>query len=195
MSRNIKIAIIICIIALLLVAVYFFIALRSNPQQPPTQPQTPAQPQLPVGPQLPTQPTTPAQTQLPSSLPTSSFVIPQKDANKMTLDTPQGKLEVNNVYKNPAANLANNAVAIADNKDYALDFYPQDESFAISIQSSDLQPARDKAEADFLQVLGITKEQACSLKVTLAIPYDVSHTASGKNYGLSFCPNGVPLPK
>lgn len=176
MSRNIKIAIIAVVIVLLAVAAYFFIFLRSNPQKPTTQPQTP-------------------QAQLPSPPPTSNFVVPPKDIDKMTLDTSQGKIEVNNVYKNPAANLANNAVAVIENDNYITDFYPQDESFAISIQNSDLKTARAKAESDFLQALGITKEQACSLKVTLGVPYYVSPTASGKNYGLSFCPNGLPLPK
>ena len=177
MSKNIKIALIVFLAIILMVAAYFFIAFRSNPQTPPTQPQTPPQTQLPNPPSV------------------SNFVVPPKDADKMTLDTTSGKIEVNNLYKNPVANLSGNGVALKENDNYSINFYPQDEGFIISLQNPDIQTARDKAEADFLQALGITKEQACSLKVTLGIPYYVSPTASGQNYGLSFCPNGMPLPK
>ncbi|MFA4817776.1 MAG: hypothetical protein WC608_03615 [Parcubacteria group bacterium] len=172
MSKNTKLIIVVFSIILLVVAVYFFITLRSNPQKPLAQPQTPPQ------------------TQQPGSSPTSNFVVPPKDSGKMVITISQGSLEINNLYKNPVADLPGNGVAFKETNDYHMDFYPQDEGFIIAIQNPDIQTARDIAEVDFLQALGITKDQACSLKVTLGVPYNVNQQAAGQNYGLSFCPNG-----
>ncbi|HUD08659.1 MAG TPA: hypothetical protein VMQ48_01055, partial [Candidatus Saccharimonadales bacterium] len=79
--------------------------------------------------------------------------------------------------------------------DYEMSYYPTDQGFIITLQNSDLTNARTAAEKDFIDALGISQEQSCFLKVTLNVPFDVSQAASGRNYGLSFCSNGKPLPK
>lgn len=177
MSRNTKIVITIFLIILLVVAVYFFITFRSNPQKPLAQPQTPPQ------------------IQQPGSSPANNFIVPPKNSGKMVVTTSQGNLEINNLYKNPVADLPGNGVAFRETDDFHMDFYPQDEGFIISIQNFDVQTGRDRAEMEFLQALGITKDQACLLKVTLGVPYYISPLAAGQNYFLSFCPNGISLPK
>jgi hypothetical protein len=74
-------------------------------------------------------------------------------------------------------------------------YYTQDQGFLIVITNKDIEPARKSAEAAFLKILGLEqeKEKACSLKVSLTVPFDVNAQASGTNYGLSFCPNGKPF--
>jgi hypothetical protein len=112
-------------------------------------------------------------------------------AKKPNLQIPNDKetININNVYKNPIEKLSQNGVAFVKNNDYYMAFYPQDNGFLLSINSSDVVSAERKLESDFLKQLGINKEQACELKVSITVPYDVSDKYSGIVYGLSFCPN------
>lgn len=129
--------------------------------------------------------------QLPTGTPTS-FKMPAANDQKITVTTPQGNtIETNNVYKNSLYPLSQNGVAFHDDLDYYAAFYPQDQGFLIVIHNPDVKAAKIKAEADFLQILGITKEQACMLKVSVTIPRSVSEQLSGKVYGLSFCPGVI----
>ena len=52
---------------------------------------------------------------------------------------------------------------------------------------------RPQMEKDFLKTLGISEADACKLKVITNVPYDVNPDTAGIDYGLSFCPTGVPL--
>ncbi len=172
MQRRTKIIVILAVIVILIaIASYFYVNKRAAQQL-----QEPSQLAQPI-----------------VSIPPSNFSMPSKSEDKMTLTTSQGDIETNNLYKNPVANLSNNGVAFKESLDYQMNFYPQDEGFIISILNPDIQKARNVAEADFLAALGITKDQACQLKVTLGVPYSVNPQASGRNYGLSFCPNGIPF--
>lgn len=122
------------------------------------------------------------------------FTIPPEGAPKMTVPGKEGQsFETNNVYDNPAAILSGNGVLFKENNDFEMAFYPEGDAFIISIKNSDLNPAREKAEADFLQTLGITKDQACQLNVSLGTTFDVNPKNSGREFGLSFCPNGKPF--
>lgn len=125
---------------------------------------------------------------------TPGFTIPPEGAPKMTVPAKEGQsFEVNNVYNHPVASLSSNGVLFKENADYEMVFYPEKASFLISIDNFDLNPAREKAEADFLQTLETTKEEACKLNVTLGTTYDISPKNSGANFGLSFCPDGKPF--
>lgn len=132
-----------------------------------------------------------------NSFPTlPEFSLPKKDDPSMTLSTVDGKNVVaNNVYKNPIESLSNNAVAFVENEESHISFYPKNQGFLITIIDSNIEKARQKAESDFLSSLGITKEDACKLNVDLGMPAWVNDKAAGRNYGLSFCPNGKPFPK
>jgi hypothetical protein len=124
-----------------------------------------------------------------------NHAVPSPDADKFSIDTQNGTVDVNNVYKNPLDHLSFDGVSFKDNSDYFIAYYPQEQGFLIVLHNPDIGIAREKAEADFLQTLGITKEQACSLNVSLTVPEDVNSLASGGNYGLSFCPKGKPFPE
>lgn len=128
------------------------------------------------------------------SSPSSSGEFPTLTEPKFTIKTPEGNVEVNNVYRNAIERLSKNGVAFKDN-DYYMAYYPEDQGFLIVIQNTDIEATRKKAEADFLEILGITQEQACKLRVSLTVPLKVNEKAGGGNYGLSFCPNGKDFPK
>jgi hypothetical protein len=138
--------------------------------------------------------TTPPTQQPSSQLPSAKFVIPSENSAKMTIPTQNDEpVETNNVYLHPAENLSNNGVGFVSNNDYYVSFYPDDRSFTVTIQNSNLKDTREKAETAFLQALGITQEQACRLNVSLYVPEFISAKNSGQDFGLSFCPNGKPF--
>lgn len=122
-----------------------------------------------------------------NQLPIGTFKMPSLSDPVMTINTPGGAVATNNVYKNSLYPLSENGVAFNDNSDYYAAFYPQDQGFLIVLQNPDIKTARTKAEAEFIQTLGITKEQACLLKVSITVPAGISEQYSGKVYGLSFC--------
>lgn len=111
-------------------------------------------------------------------------------AKKPSLDiqTEKGIVPINNIYKNPIEKLSKNGIAFANNNDYYIAYYPQDNGFLISINNPDVVTAERKAEENFLNQLGITKDQACQLKVSITVSFGVSEKYSGSVYGLSFCP-------
>ncbi len=134
-------------------------------------------------------------TNIQPAQPPVTFLIPEKTAPTMTLQTKKGNLQTNNLYQNPLEHLSHDGIVFEKNNDAIASFFPQDQGFLITLLNSDLEKARTEAENDFLQKLNITKDQACTLKVTLNTPSFVNQKAAGTNYGLSFCPNGKPLPK
>lgn len=128
----------------------------------------------------------------------SGFIIPPENAEKMTIisKSPGGteSLDVNNIYKDPVVTLSNGIVDFKSTNDYLMEFQPAGELFLITIQNSeDIYGARTRAENDFLNSLGIIQEKACGLNISLAIPFRVNEKNAGREFGLSFCPDGKPF--
>lgn len=143
---------------------------------------------------------TPSTTNSSSQKSTPAFSVPEKNSPTMSLSTTQGEIKTNNLYQNPVQifapdNIAMTEVLFGKNDDFSTSFFPQDQGFLITLLNSDLEKARTEAEGYFLQKLNITQSQACALKVTLNTPAFINQKAAGTNFGLSFCPNGKPLPK
>jgi hypothetical protein len=132
--------------------------------------------------------------QFPISQPSSNFHLPDRNDEKMFIETKDGNVATNNLYKSPVENLDKNGVLFEENAGFHSSFYPQDQGFLITILDTNIEKGRRDAEENFLQDLGITKDEACKLKVDLGVPSFVNQDAAGKNYGLSFCPNGKPFP-
>jgi hypothetical protein len=123
------------------------------------------------------------------SLPISEL---QKE-DKLEIPTNKGTVNINNVYKNPVEQLSQNGVSFTQNSDYYMSFYPKNNGFLITLLNPDLEKARSEAENDFINKLGITKDQACSLNVSITIPNSVSTKYSGGIYNFSFCPGSTPF--
>jgi len=128
-----------------------------------------------------------------SSVPTNT--IPTSD--KILLPIGKDNVSVNNYYKEPSSVIIDEKdVVMEKNENYDILAYNYNNkrSFLISIKGGDsLEATRQLAESAFLQKLGITKEQACLLNVsmTLVIP---GENFPAQDYGLSFCPNSKALP-
>ena len=99
-----------------------------------------------------------------------------------------GDVNVRNVYKNPVEK-TEEAIVISQKPGFKIIYFPKDEAFLITLAQTPISQSRALAEAELLANLGITKDQACELKVVITVPYEVDPAASGQNYPLSFCPN------
>lgn len=110
----------------------------------------------------------------------------------INIATPKGQVQINDVTKNPIQQVQD-TVVVDRKSNFNIVYITSDKAFLITLESQPLQPARDAAEQAFLSDLQISKGDACKLTVSLSVPYDVGPDLSGKNFGLSFCPNGIPF--
>ncbi|NTU67078.1 MAG: hypothetical protein HGB08_04120 [Candidatus Moranbacteria bacterium] len=155
-------------------------------------------------------PNTPRSASSSSSSKTVSFPIYNSENQKYTISklpsnpdkslitTPQGnQIEINNPKKIAKEKLDEKDLVLESNGNYDIMYfnYSKGPSFLITLSSPDLESSRTAGESKLIDLLGISKDQACKLNVSLTVPQDVSSPAAGYDYGLSFCPNGKPFPK
>jgi len=82
---------------------------------------------------------------------------------------------------------------VEDDELYAIYYYDVDSSFNITLKIDDVVRARNEAEKGFLRALNITEKEACKLRVSLGVPMSVNREFGGRDYHLSFCPDGKPF--
>lgn len=75
---------------------------------------------------------------------------------------------------------------IITTEEYSIVYYASDISFFITILKKPFYENRIMAEEKFVEIMDITKEEACGLNVVLTFYGSDSYD----NYGLGFCPNG-----
>lgn len=120
--------------------------------------------------------------------------VPDLNAPTVTVPTISGgTLAVENFYKKPKELLPHGDVVITETGDYSFLYIAYDQSFLITINNPNIHQARAVAESDIPILLGIPARDVCTLKFSLTVPGDVNLEASGRDYGLSFCPNGIPF--
>ncbi len=94
---------------------------------------------------------------------------------------------VNNFFISPVQTNQQGDILIIDDPKYQIAYLNQFGSFIISILGSPFDDARQKAESQFLNTLGISPQDACRLPVTLNTPSFANPDEAGTNYKLSFC--------
>lgn len=77
--------------------------------------------------------------------------------------------------------------------EFLITYTASDKSFNVSLFKEPLKEVRERAEKEFLVLLGITEGEACHLKYELGTTYWVNEFYGGKNLGFSFCPGAVGL--
>jgi hypothetical protein len=102
----------------------------------------------------------------------------------------KGEVQLKNFY-NQVKGQVGDTMVLAETQDFHVVYFKKDQTFLITLLSQPVSNARDLAENEFLKQLEVDIGQACSLKVTVRVPYSVDSDLSGKDYGLSFCPNAV----
>lgn len=73
-------------------------------------------------------------------------------------------------------------------------FNDSDGSFAVGLETEPLGETRRQAEQYLLSLTGVTEAELCKLNVYVGTTGRINQFYSGKNLGLSFCPNSVQLP-
>ncbi len=76
---------------------------------------------------------------------------------------------------------------------FILLYSEMDQGFLMTLLATPLTEVRREAEQEFLKRLQISEREACFLSVSVGVPVSISDTFSGRDLGLSFCPNSIPL--
>lgn len=118
----------------------------------------------------------------PTFLPTPTPVPVQSEINnKISI----GSVEVNNFLENPLQTNPSGDALLVDNDTFRIVYIAITNEFLIRVLTQPFEPIRQEAENTFLEKLGVTKEQACQLKVTVFQP--INKEAFEDSYRLSFC--------
>lgn len=120
---------------------------------------------------------------LSTTTPTTFSVIEKKTSEKLNITD----VSVNNFYKIKINTNPRGDTLFSQNIDYQIIYFSGEEQFLISIMGSPFEEKRALAESNFIQVLGISQEDACKLNVIINTPLFANPDESGVNYKLSFC--------
>jgi hypothetical protein len=107
----------------------------------------------------------------------------------LVLGTPYGSVTMNNFYKTAEISLDQKTAVIQQTPAYIIDYNVADSSFTIGILSMPFDVSRQAAETELLKSLGISRQEACKLKVYEGVPASVpgSEQYVGQTFSLSFC--------
>lgn len=109
------------------------------------------------------------------------LVIPP--GNSLTIDG----VQVNNFYAASRSVDSEGTLELTNDVNFSVLYYPQDESFLITITNSPFENYRQQAESVLLTLLGVSETEACRLTVSIGTPAFANPDEAGKNYPLSFC--------
>ncbi len=125
------------------------------------------------------------------------FALPGPDQKsslngKINIPAQNGQIQTNDFHKTQVEQVAETSV-LARTAGFEIVNYAVDNSFTITLSQKPLDKSRDEAEQKLLQILGVIPTEACKLKVAVFVPFSVDEKAAGIDYGLSFCPKGLPI--
>lgn len=125
--------------------------------------------------------------------PTYTPITSSPPENAIRLPTKQGEVTVKNFYRT-AAFIHRDYVLMENNPGFQITFLAKGPSFLISIIAEPVNTNRQTAERMLLQELDISQQDACKFEVNLAVSHEVRLDLAGQDFGLSFCPDGIPFP-
>ncbi len=97
-------------------------------------------------------------------------------------------VETNNFLTNPIRSSVDGAVLFLKTESLEALYYKKYDQFNLIISSSSAQ-VRNRAEQEFLQKLGVSKQDACRLDVVVNSPYVPNPNLLMPKRTLSFCPS------
>jgi hypothetical protein len=139
----------------------------------------------------------PTELKSPISPKISEALLPKGDT--FIIETENGDVAVRNFFKGREKDATVSGIELVcidgDGRcDYSIYFNWNWKSFAIMLQKAPVPEVREQAEQSFLQQLNISREDACRLNVHLNVLNGIDEKYDGgEDYGLSFCPNGIPF--
>lgn len=116
------------------------------------------------------------------------FISKDSLPNKIDLNTTVGKISIQNPEKIAEETLGQKDFILRETQNYSILYsnYTEGPSFMISILGDNPENTKKIAESDFLKILEITQEQACSLNVVVNYPFSEDERLQN-TFPLSFC--------
>lgn len=121
------------------------------------------------------------------------LAVSLKNSQHIAISTKQGSVTTAKFTENAPYQYTGGSV-LESTDEYAISYDATSQSFNIAISEQPIAKSRTDAEMKFLSDLGITQSEACKLTVTLGVNYGTDPNLFDRNFGLSFCPTGVPFP-
>ncbi len=118
----------------------------------------------------------------------SSSEVPSGDT--LAIGSSGGSITVKNFYRGALGVIEESEVVMDRTDAYELDYSRADSSFAATLLRGPVAQTRAEAEARLLDILGISRSDACRLSVSVVIPVSVDASLGGRSYPLSFCAKG-----
>lgn len=81
----------------------------------------------------------------------------------------------------------------AKDRMFGITYASFDNSFSVGLARTPLHVSRQAAEVHLKEVLGLSEEELCTLRIQVMVPAAVEPRYTGQNLGLSFCPGSVAL--
>ncbi len=76
---------------------------------------------------------------------------------------------------------------------YQIFYFQNGGGITVSLLTEPLRFARERAETELIERLGVTTLELCALQINVTTPRSVSEALSGRDLGLSICPVHVAL--
>lgn len=96
-------------------------------------------------------------------------------------------ITINNPWKNAVDIEPGEKPVLTKNEKYRIVFQPKYNLVLITILATPYQDVRKEAEQDLLNQLGVSKEEACKLNVSVGSPYFANKEVITDSSRLSFC--------
>lgn len=139
-------------------------------------------------------------TQLPPSPTSTTSGVPIKEGEKyLAIRTSQGDVLVIDPRTLAGTSAMGNdlyALTSLENVSatpFGIIFSAVDGTFAVGLEQEPLGQTRRSAESYLTSLLGVTESDLCYLNIYVGTTDQVNKFYSGRNLGLSFCPNSVEL--
>ncbi len=111
----------------------------------------------------------------------------QKNYDKFSISTDEENVEVMDFRENVLESNSAGEMLLVDEKDYQIVYYAPDQSFLMTLYTLPIPETQKKAEDALLRILNISKEEACRLKVSIGVPYQLDPNYIGVRLPLGFC--------
>lgn len=99
----------------------------------------------------------------------------------------KGDVSVNNFYKSSPFITEDGDADIITTDSYRIQYAGYNKTFYISISDEDVGTAIRDAGEKFVSIMGISKQDACKLKIAVFVPADLIKSAPPKTF--TFCPS------
>lgn len=111
---------------------------------------------------------------------------PEVFPDKIIFHTKWGNVETKNFYKNTVETI-DETFFLKKEPSFNIGYFRPDGTILIALKTKPILQARKDAENSLLEIMGIDKESACKLNVSVEVPVSIDEKYAGRNLGLSFC--------